>query len=131
MEQDKYLSAHKGEYAEAYGAALPWVHRFDLKVTQDFRLRAGKAIHTLQLSFDILNVGNLLKSSWGVTQTTSPSNYGKILRYEGKDANGVPTYSMGYNTVNKKKELYSRTYEPYRNSSNCWQMQIGLRYIFN
>ena len=103
VEQDKYLSAHKGEYAEAYGAALPWVHRFDLKVTQDFRLRAGKAIHTLQLSFDILNVGNLLKSSWGVTQTTSPSNYGKILRYEGKDANGVPTYSMGYNTVNKKK----------------------------
>lgn len=131
VEQDKYLSAHKGEYAEAYGASLPWVHRFDLKVTQDFRLRAGKAIHTLQLSFDVLNIGNLLKSSWGVTQTTSPCNYGKLLTYEGKDAAGTPTYSMGYNTVNKQKQLYSRTYEPYRNSSNCWQMQIGLRYIFN
>ena len=131
VEQDKYLSAHKGEYAEAYAAAMPWVHRFDLKVTQDFRLRVNKAIHTLQLSFDVLNIGNLLKSSWGVTQTTAPCNYGKILNYEGTDASGVPTYSMGYNTVNKKKELYTRTYEPYKNSSNCWQMQIGLRYIFN
>ena len=82
-------------------------------MTQDFRLRVNKAIHTLQLSFDVLNIGNLLKSSWGVTQTTAPCNYGKILRYEGTDAAGVPTYSMGYNTVNKKKELYTRTYEPF------------------
>ena len=131
VEQDNYLKKHKGEYAEAYGSFLPWIHRFDLKIAQDFKMKVGKSVNTLQVSLDMLNIGNLLNSAWGVTKTTSPSNFGKILKYEGKNAEGIPTYSMGYNTVNKEKRLYTNTYEPYLNSSNCWQMQIGIRYIFN
>ena len=131
VEQDNYLKKHKGEYAEAYGSFLPWIHRFDLKIAQDFKMKVGKSVNTLQVSLDMLNIGNLLNSAWGVTKTTSPSNFGKILKYEGKNAEDIPTYSMGYNTVNKEKRLYTNTYEPYLNSSNCWQMQIGIRYIFN
>ena len=49
VNQDSYLKEHKGEYAEAYGAYLPWVHRFDFKVVQDFKIRAGKTHHTYRL----------------------------------------------------------------------------------
>ena len=33
VDQDSYLKNHKGEYAEAYAARAPWVHRFDLRIT--------------------------------------------------------------------------------------------------
>ncbi|MFS6554760.1 hypothetical protein VPJ68_04550, partial [Parabacteroides distasonis] len=39
------LKNHKGEYAEAYAARAPWVHRFDLRITEDFSFKAGKTEH--------------------------------------------------------------------------------------
>lgn len=136
LEQDNYLSSHKGKYAGAYKPTMPWVHRFDLKIAQDFKLKVGNSMNTLQVSLDIFNVGNLINSAWGVTKSTSSSNYGKLLNYTGtKD--GAPVYSLySYNSKNKYYENptlteKSTTFTNYNNSSNCWQLQIGVRYIFN
>jgi hypothetical protein len=41
VEQDKYLSRNKGNYAEAYAARAPWTHRFDLRFAQDFSINIG------------------------------------------------------------------------------------------
>lgn len=131
VEQDKYLNNHKGEYAKAYGATMPWVNRVDLKLAQDFKIKVGNAMNTLQFTVDILNIGNLINDSWGVTKSTSSCNYGKLLQYKGVDSDNVPTFSMGYNTINNQKVLYDKTFETYKDSSNCWQLQFGIRYIFN
>ena len=131
VEQDSYLSKNKGKYAEAYSAKMPWVNRFDLKIAQDFRVKAGKTSNTLQVSLDILNVGNLINDSWGVTQTSAPSNYGKVLKYETMDANKTPIYSMYYTTTNGQRQLANKSFSVYNNQSNCWQLQLGIRYIFN
>jgi len=131
IEQDKYLSAHKGEYAEAYSASMPWVNRFDLKITQDFKVKAGSSMNTLQVSLDILNVGNLLNDAWGVTQSNAVSNYGKVLKYEGVDSSNTPMFSVFANTVDKQKVLVDKTFDIYNSTSNVWQLQLGIRYIFN
>jgi hypothetical protein len=131
IEQDAYLSQHKGEYAEAYSATLPWVNRFDLKITQDFRIKTGSSTNTLQISLDVLNVGNLINNSWGVTQVAAVSNYGKVLKYEAATADNVPTYSLFTNTVDGQKVLVDKSFNTYKNSSNCWQLQLGVRYFFN
>ena len=131
IEQDPYLSKNKGKYAEAYSAKMPWVNRFDLKIAQDFRVKAGNTSNTLQISLDILNFGNLINNSWGVTQTSAPSNYGKVLKYESMDANKTPIYSMYYTTVEGVKVLPTKSFSVYNNQSNCWQLQLGIRYIFN
>jgi hypothetical protein len=131
VEQDSYLSKHKGEYAEAFSAVYPWVNRFDVKLTKDFYINVGKTKNTLQLTFDILNVGNLLNSSWGVTKNSVISNSGRILNYAGKDANNRPSFTMNYNTVDDAPVPYNTTFSPYVNSSNCWQLQVGVRYVFN
>ncbi len=131
VEQDSYLSKNKGKYAEAYSAKMPWVNRFDLKISQDFRVKAGKTRNTLQLSVDILNVGNFINDSWGVTQTSAPSNYGKILSYTGMDAAKKPIYTMYYTTVDGQKQLPTKSFSVYNNQSNCWQLQLGIRYMFN
>lgn len=123
VNQDDYLSSRKGKYAESYGAKMPWVNRIDLKISQDFKVKAGSTMNTLQLSLDVLNVGNLLNDSWGVTKSIASCNNGKILNME-RVENGVPVYST-------KLTEKSTTFTPVSDTSNCWQLQIGIRYIFN
>ncbi|MEG1522464.1 MAG: TonB-dependent receptor [Bacteroidales bacterium] len=128
VEQDKYLSSHKGEYAEAYSARAPWVHTFDFRLTQDFAVKIGKTTNKLQLSLDVMNIGNLLNSKWGVKQTNSISNNGRILKYEGKDAANKPIYSL---YRNKEGVAPTQTYTYNKNYSECWKLQLGVRYVFN
>lgn len=127
VEQDSYLRNHKGEYAESYAARAPWVHKFDFRFLQDFKLKIGKSVNTLQFSLDILNVGNLINSNWGVNKNMAASNYGRILNYEGRDDNNIPSFSMV-----KLNDAYPvKTYDTYANYGQCWSLQVGLRYIFN
>ncbi len=127
VEQDKYLRKHKGEYAEAYAARSPWVNRIDLRFVQDFTVMAGQSKNTLQLSVDLLNAGNLLNSKWGVYSNNNISNQGAILKYEGKDENNVPSFSM----VKTGDEYPVKSYSHYTHLSQIWRLQVGLRYIFN
>ena len=125
--QDNYLSKHMGEYAEAYTARAPWVNRFDFRFMQEFAVKAGTARNTLQLSIDLLNAGNFINSTWGVSKNMAVSSYGAILKYESRDANNVPTFSM-----TKVDGAYpTKTYDTYQNISQVWSLQVGLRYIFN
>jgi hypothetical protein len=128
MEQDSYLRKNKGKYAEAYAVQAPWVHKFDLRFLQDFKVKVGQTTNTLQLSFDVLNVGNLLNSKWGVNKNMAASNNGRILRYEGRDANNVPSFSMWKNSDG---EYPTKTYDTLLDRGQCWSLQVGLRYIFN
>ncbi len=121
IQQDNYLSDNRGSYAERYGALAPWRSRFDVKVLQDynFTFSNGKT-NTIQLSIDILNFGNLLNSDWGVIQqptTTQP------IGVSVDPTTNVPTYTFNTDlreTFTNDSSLLSR-----------WQMQFGLRYIFN
>jgi len=127
VEQDKYLSKHKGEYAEAYAARAPWVSRLDFRFVQDFSIKAGSTRNTLQFSVDVLNAGNLLNSKWGVYKNMAVSNNGAILRYAGRDVSNVPSFSM----VQVDSAYPTKTYSNYLSIDQCWMLQIGLRYIFN
>ena len=135
LEKDKYLSKHKGEYADAYGAYAPMVHRFDLRFAQNFSVKAGKTKNTLQVSLDVLNFGNFLNNTWGVNKQMIPAaNQGKILRYEGRNQDGiagntddmVPYFS--FYSAEAVPEIYTRYNDV---NSQTWKLQIGLRYIFN
>lgn len=128
VEQDPYLSKRKGKYAETCGAYQPWYHRFDLRVVQDFKVKAGKTMNTLQLSVDIMNIGNLLNNSFGVAKSATTN---KVLQYKGLNDNHEPVYSMSTLIEDDKTILPYRSFMPNRASSNCWQLQFGIRYIFN
>ncbi|MFA6126471.1 MAG: carboxypeptidase regulatory-like domain-containing protein [Bacteroidales bacterium] len=128
MDQDKYLSSHKGQYAEANSVVAPWVNRFDLRLVQDFSIKAGKSTNTLQFTLDFMNFGNLINSTWGVSKNMYSSNYGQILKFASKDADNVPTFSMEKNAA---KEYLSQTFSTYSNYNQCWFLQLGVRYLFN
>ena len=131
IEQDSYLSSHKGKYAVANDALMPWINRFDLHLAQNFNVGAliGSKHNneTLQFSLDIMNVGNLLNNSWGVTNTPTACNNGKILNFVGTDNYNYPVYTMATNS----KGLISKTFEPLKSTANCWYLQLGVKLIFD
>ena len=128
VNQDSYLSSHKGEYAEAYSAYAPWVHRFDFRWAHDFNLRVGNTMHKLQLSANFMNIGNLFNSKWGVEKNMSSCNNGRILKYDGRDANNTPYFSLWKDSEGNAPV---NTWEFNRNYNQCWQLQIGVKYYFN
>lgn len=123
IRQDDYLNGRRGQYAERYGALSPWRGKWDVKVLQDIKF--GNK-NTLQLSLDVLNVGNLLSSDWGIVQI--PTNQQVLGVSLPRDGDGAvisfdPTYSFDPNltdTFSFDSSLLSR-----------WQAQFGVRYIFN
>jgi hypothetical protein len=127
LDQDSYLKKHQGDYAEAYAARAPWVHSFDIRLAQNFSINTGSTKHTLQITLDFLNFGNLINSEWGVSKNMFDSNNGQILTYESVDANNVPSFSM---VQDSDGNYLTETYSTYYNYTQCWQLQIGARYIF-
>lgn len=131
LQQDAYLSSRRGQYAERYGALAPWRGRWDIKVLQDFKLKfTDKKEHTIQLSIDILNVGNLLNSDWGVVQV--PTNV-QPLGVRFPDANPDPAVYQADYTQQPIYSFDSELKETFSADSSLlsrWQMQLGLRYIF-
>lgn len=134
VEKDKYLSKHKGQYADAYAAYAPLVHRFDLRLAQNLNVRTGNTVNTLQVSFDILNFGNMLKNTWGVNkQMISAANKGQILRFEGVNQDGisgtaddnVPYFS--FFSPEKVSEIYTHYNDV---TTQTWRLQFGIRYFF-
>ncbi len=129
VNQDDYLKSHKGEYADSYSVYAPWVHRFDFRWTHDFNLKVGNTHHTLQLSLDIMNVGNLFNSKWGVEKNMSSCNNGQILKVDRVD-NGTPYFSM-FRGKDGDLPVATNTWSFNRNYNQCWKMQIGVKYYFN
>ena len=127
VHNDDYLSNHQGEYAEAYSVYSPWVHRLDFAYKHDFKVNVGKTKHTLQLSLDVKNVLNLFNSNWGVSKIMNPDlNSGRILKYEGVDAQGYATFSTP-KEVNGNTETWTRSHA----IGQCWYASVGVKYIFN
>jgi hypothetical protein len=110
IEGDKYLSSHRGEYTQRGGIVAPWQHRFNFKVSQDFNFRVAKKVNTIQVSWDVNNVANLLNSNWGATDRISTDT---ILAYK----DGIYTFTA------PKWTKYNSTF-------STWEMLLSLRWFF-
>ncbi|MDH5588730.1 MAG: hypothetical protein OEZ37_01655, partial [Gemmatimonadota bacterium] len=121
IEQDAYLSQHRGEIAERMGGVNPWYSNIDLRVLQDIKVGSSEGANTLQISMDILNVGNLLNSDWGVRKFADPKATSPLL-LEGWDVDGEPifNFSGATETFVTDPGIFSR-----------WQIQIGAKYFLN
>ena len=127
VNNDAYLSTHKGQYAEGYSVYNPWVHRLDFSYKHDFQVKVGNTTNALQLSLDIKNLLNLFNSSWGVSKYMNPDlNSGRILQYEGIDAQGYPTFSTPA-AVSGSTDVWQ-----YNTAiGQCWYASVGIKYMFN
>ncbi len=124
IQQDKYLKAHRGQYAKRGAVFLPLLKRADLSLTQDlFRNIKGKR-NSGQFRIDINNVGNMLNSDWGTSQRVIRNN---ILTSPGVDAQGRLTYRM--QVVNN--QLLTKSFEKTSALADVYQFMLSFRYSFN
>lgn len=117
--QDDYLSELRGQTTEKYGGETPWNAQVDLRILQDL-IVSKKNRQTLQFSVDVINLGNLISSKWGVVEYATTSGYFQPLSVVYN--NNSPTYQFDPSltkTFTESPDLQSR-----------WQVQLGLRFIF-
>ena len=141
--QDKYLNGRRGKYAERNALVFPWYKRLDANVTQDFYTKVGKNTHTIRLSVDIVNVGNLLNKNWGLYQLPSAGTGSSILasgvpnvinvgiiKFDKVGVDGAPVYSFPYKIAGTQTP-YTSSWKDDTSLASRWQMQFGIRYLFN
>lgn len=125
---DDHLSSRRGQYAERNASLFPWLGRMDFRVLQDVFTDIGSRKNTLQLSLDILNVGNMLNSDWGIAQALN--NAQNLLVPVTRQQNGPSTFRMNTVTENGVTVLPTTPFRNVTTTGTTWSMQIGLRYIF-
>ena len=131
IDQDPYLSTMRGQYVERNASNIPILHRFDVNVTQDFFIRISGKKHTFQFRADILNAGNLLNRTWGVTQRFTVQNLLSVTQAPSLANNFTPFYNMALQTDNTgKRFLATDTYQKNASAFDVWQAQFSLRYTF-
>jgi hypothetical protein len=129
INQDKYLKAHRGQYAERNGAQIPWRNQVDVKLMQDLFITLGKKRQTFQFSVDILNFGNLLDASWGKVKTINASSILVPQNNTTLTPGGttVPTFRLATDRGN----VITRTFRDNVSTVSTYSIQFGIRYIFN
>ncbi len=129
IEQDKYLKAHKGQYAERNGAQIPWRNQLDMRIMQDLFTNIGKNRNTIQFSLDIFNVGNLINKGWGKVKTVNNS----AILVPRNQALLVPggTVKPEFNLALDRGQIITRTFRDNVSIASTYYMQFGLRYLFN
>lgn len=123
IKNDKYLSAHQGEYAERGGAIAPWWHTINFKYERTYKFHDGEA---LSFGVDVKNIANLLYRGWGNVKRLSTSD---ILKYgyafTGQDENGINQY-----TTEKYYIFMNPTWSEYANAISTWSAALNLRFNF-
>lgn len=126
IENDKYLSTRRGQYAERNGARLPFASEFDLKIQQDFIVKLGSRAYELELTYDIFNLANMLNNDWGKQYFISNDSY-RILDFEGfvSPTDLTPTYSFDAPSDGNAWSLSDGVFRSAR-----WSSQLGVRISF-
>ena len=127
IQNDKYLSKHRGQFADRNGARLPYTNNIDLKVLQDFNLKLGKQTYSLQLSWDVYNLGNLINRDWGRSYFAGNDQFA-LITFSGYVAANNLTPQYRFNPTITTPYNFNNTATP--GYANRWISQIGVRLNF-
>ena len=116
---DKYLNSHRGKFAERNSHSLPFVHRLDLHVAQSFYFDKSSQ-RRVELTWDVINLTNLLSRSWGMVYRTSNWTLTPLTVTELQSVEG------GYRPVYK----FTKSNYTTDDVLSRWRMQIGIRVVF-
>ena len=107
IKADKYLSAHRGEYAVRGGAVAPWRHTFNLKYERTYKFNGGESF---SYGIDVKNIGNLLYRGWGNIQQLSS---GDIIEWK-----------------NDQYRFTNPTWNEMASTISTWSAALNVRFNF-
>jgi hypothetical protein len=124
INQDAYLSQHRGEYAQRNAVFFPMIKRLDLSLNQQVFHDIGGKKNTGELRIDILNFSNMLNHNWGVSQRLVQP---QLLTNAAADAQGRLSYRM--NTASG--QLLSKSFQTNAALADVYSFMLSFRYTFN
>lgn len=122
-----HLRENRGGYAERNATRGPWSHIVDLKFLQDFKVKFGNTKHTFQFSADIFNFTNFLNKDWGRLKFVRS----EVTPLTTISTDGTPTFQINQGVMDENGNPDFIEFDDEGIQSSRWQMQLGLRYIFN
>jgi hypothetical protein len=124
IKQDKYLSRHRGEYAQRNGVALPMISRLDVSLSQQVSLNLFGKVNSFAVRLDVLNFTNLINRNWGVGKTLITN---QPLLLSGVLSNGEgdkPVYTLRAFNNSLIKESYINT----ATLNDVFRIQLSLKW---
>ena len=115
LANDDYMKKHRGEYYKRNADNEKFEHHFDLHLSHRFDFMIGKELRGLEISFDVVNIGNLFNSRWG--RTSASNGYYNPVTYKG-DGSFQFLHEADYN-MRSYNDYYSR-----------WRGQVGMKFTF-
>ncbi len=120
IKADEGLDKNRGRIVPRNASRAPWTHQLDLHLAQELPIRTTK----LELTLDILNLGNMIDSNSGIVKFV---NLGSVdpIRFRGLDpTTRKPIYEILTEVLNPDRrfdidDLRSR-----------WQAKLGIRWSF-
>jgi hypothetical protein len=128
IDADPYLKDNKGKMSERSGPREPWAHQVDLRIGQEIPTFGE---HRIEITFDVLNVLNLINSDWGWIRNTGLNQTVNMLTLKSFETTPGPDYGKPrYQWAGLK--LRDGVADPALpdNILSRWQAQIGIRYTF-
>ena len=125
IKADKYLQSHRGKFAERNSHSLPFVHRLDLHIAQAFYFKKNTMTRSnydkrVELTLDVINIGNMLCRSWGISHRVSNWALSPVTVTELREVEG------GYRPVYK----FNGADYTINDLGSRWHMQLGLKVVF-
>jgi hypothetical protein len=122
ISQDECLDSHRGGIAPRNCSRAPWTHSLDLHVAQAIPIRNSH----VELTFDILNVMNLIDEDSGNFRFVNFSTV-EPVSYAGFDpATGKPIYGLQRIVTDPgNNDRFT-----YHNINSRWRAKLGVRWSF-
>ncbi len=130
IQQDPYLRANRGRFAERNAVRLPMVYRADMSVVQEVFSQFFNARNSLSLTANVLNFPNLLNPKWGRGKrlvSNSPLIVPTAVQGGPVDVDGRAQYRLR----SVGGQLMTHSFERTTDSEDVWRIQFGVRYNFN
>lgn len=115
IEGDSYLRSHRGEFVERNAMQTPVEHTIDLHLSHGFYF-GDKSQRKVELSLNVMNLGNLLCRHWGTYYNVSGVRLQPVTITKVENGEAVYRFTDAKLTTD---DLLSR-----------WRMQLGVRVVF-
>ncbi len=123
---DPALRAARGGIVRRNATRSPWRNRLDLRLIQQLPSIRN---HRFELTLDVLNLANLIKSDWGQSRYVRFDAVG-LFNFDGYDDQGKPDLDLRVRDANEDGKVEREDVFQTTNLSSRWQVQMGVRYTF-
>ncbi len=126
IDNDKYLSKHRGQYAERNSNRTPFTHVVDLKIAQAFNVKLGNKTYSAEVGYSMFNFTNFINRDWGRQYIVANDNYSLMNFSYTSATNLTPRYT--FNPATKTAPTVYQRFNPQYTAR--WLSQLEFRIKF-